>query len=165
MAELSDSPEDIQAAPAMQLLEKLKAWSAGSVYVFHNPPEAGEILEDVDADMANRFALAAQMSDDRWEACRDAFRRMFSRAVVQRVVLVKDDDGTLDPARIDEIFADLASYDISWAGEWVGRFAVGLREFDPEIFSGAESPEFNLRNSLEAVAQSKGLNIKAVDNL
>lgn len=159
IAELSDDADALAEAPAMKLLNKLKNWSGGSVYVFHNPPEAGEILEDVDAEMATEFALAAQMSDIAGEVCRDALRRIFSRAVVQRVVLVKDDAAQFDTGVIDSAFTALAEADLAWAGEWPSSFIAGFREFYPEIFSDVDAPDYDLRNRVAEVARARALQL------
>jgi hypothetical protein len=162
LAALSEDPIEIEAAPVMNLLARLKDWRGGSVYVFHQPPEAGEVLEDVDPEMAAKFALAAQMSDVRAEVCRDAFRRVFSRAAVQRVVLINDMQGRASLEEIDQLFHLLDSTDILWAGEWPGRFAVGMRSWHGEIFLDIEQAEINLRNTVEQAASARGLRLEAV---
>ncbi len=165
LAELADNPGDISQAPVMPLLDKLKQWHGGSVYVFHNPPEAGEVLEDAAPEMAAKFALAAQMSDWPGEVCRDAFRRVFSRATVQRVVLVSARAGDVTIDRIDQLFADLDHSEFLWAGEWPGRFALGLRSFQPQIFSRADTDNFDLRKAVEEYAEQISLNLRATDAL
>ncbi len=160
LATLAETPEDSAAAPVMALLEKLKTWHGAAVYVFHDPPEAGEVLEDVDPDMAARFALAAQMSDVKTEVCRDAFRRVFSRATVQRVVLLADDHGDIGVDRIDELFSALDGADLIWDGIWPNRFALGMREFRAEIFSDLDAAEQDLRKTVEAFAVEQSLALR-----
>ena len=58
MADLADTAEGIAESPALPFLQALKSWDGGTVYVFHAPPEAGEVLEDVDPEMAAKYALA-----------------------------------------------------------------------------------------------------------
>ncbi len=149
----------------MPLLEKLKAWQGGSVYIFHDPPEAGEVLEDADPDMAARFALAAQMSDMRAEVCRDALRRVFSRATVQRVVLVSVDNGDISVDRIDEVFASLSGADLVWDGNWPRHFVLGMRELRPEIFSDLNAAEMDLRKAIETVATEQSLVLRELDRI
>lgn len=162
LATLAEDAETVAEAPVMSLLEELKNWNGGSVYVFHDPPEAGEVLEDADPEMAARFALAAQMSEMRAEVCRDAFRRVFSRASVQRVVLVHADAGDLESNQVDEVFGRLNSCDLVWLGEWPRRFMLGMRTYHGEIFSDLEAAESDLRKSVEAVAAEKSLKIQVL---
>lgn len=162
---LADTAEAIVETPGFALLSGLKTWQGGSVYVFHDPPEAGEVLEDADAEMAERFALAAQMTDLRTEVCRDAFRRMFNRATVQRVVLICTDDGPVAPESIDALYRELDSHHLVWAGEWPGRFALAMNTFHAEIFSDLDAGETSLRNVVEAVAAENGLKLKVLGEL
>lgn len=162
MADLADEPEALAASPAMALCTELMDWQGGTLYMFHNPPEAGEILEDVDADLAARFALAAQMSDMLSEACRDALRRVFSRAVVQRVLLIRSSSGTITLDKIDALFKELETSDLIWAGEWPGQFALGMKAYHPEIFSDLNAADTDLRKCLLADAQRLGLKFSEV---
>jgi len=164
MARLAEDPAEIEQAPVMPLLQNLKSWTNGSVYVFHDPPEAGEVLEDVDAGMAAKFALAAQMSDDLVEACRDAFRRVFSRATVQRVVLVSANDAGMDLSQIDQVFGLLDQAEIVWMGEWPARFILAMRSWHEEIFSDLELAGTDLRKRIEAIAAARGLKFLALDD-
>jgi len=159
LAELADAPEDIADAPAFPLLDRLKQWNGGTVYVFHSPPEAGEVLEDLDPDMAARFALAAQMSDMPAEVVRDAFRRVFSRSVVQRVLLVASQTGRAELEKIDELFAKLEHHDLVWAGEWPTDFALGMKQFQGEIFSDLNNAQNDLRKIVREIATEKNLGI------
>lgn len=152
MAELADTEEKILAAPVLPLLNELKNWNEGTLYLFHNPPEAGEILEDVDADMAARFALAAQMADEPAEACRDALRRMFSRAVVQKVVIMGSDSGKGKLAEIGQLFLDLDHADMVWAGDWPGQYALGMKQYHGEIFSDLHAANQDLRKVVRDLA-------------
>lgn len=157
LAELADTPEAIAENPAMSVLQSLKNWTNGTVYLFHAPPEAGEVLEDVDPEMAAQFALAAQMTEDPAEVCRDALRRVFSRSVVQRVLVVQVNDQGPSVDRIDRLFADLAAADLVWAGEWPHSFALGMKQFYGEIFSDLETARRDLRKVVDAYAQDHGL--------
>ena len=132
--------------------------------MFHDPPEAGEVLEDVDPDMASRFALAAQMSDIRAEVCRDALRRVFSRATVQRVVLLSDRSGETTVEKINAIFSALEQSDMVWAGEWPWRFSMGMREFQGEIFSDLNSAESDLRKAFTGICESQGMKLVVLDD-
>lgn len=163
LARLSDLPEEIAEAPVMPLLDELKSWNGGSVYVFHDPPEAGEVLEDADPEMAARFALAAQMTDHRAEVCRDALRRVFSRATVQRVVLVNADHGDISVDQINGAFAGLQDTDIFWAGEWPGRFILGMRTYHGELFSDLNAAQSDLRNIIHSVTAERSLTLQARD--
>jgi len=165
IARLAEDPVEIEQAPVMPLLQKLKTWTNGSVYVFHDPPEAGEVLEDVDTEMAAQFALAAQMSDDLAEVCRDAFRRVFSRATVQRVVLVSANDPSIDLPEIDQAFTLLDQSDIVWLGEWPARFIMAMRSYHEEIFSDLELAGADLRKQAEAIAAAKGLKFLAASDV
>lgn len=165
MADLADTAEGIMESPALPLLEELKTWNGGTVYVFHAPPEAGEVLEDADPEMAARFALAAQMSDMAAEAVRDALRRVFTRAVVQRVVLVRSDAGRETVAKIDEIFDALGDADMVWAGEWPRDFALGLKQFYGEIFSDLNLADSDLRKCVVDVGEQEGLEVKVRQSL
>lgn len=161
MADLADTPEGIIESPALPLLEELKSWDGGTVYVFHAPPEAGEVLEDADPEMAAKFALAAQMADMPAEAVRDALRRVFSRAVVQRVVVVRSDAGRETIAKIDQVFDALESADIAWAGEWPRNFALGLKQYHGEIFSDLNLADQDLKQVTLEVAKREGLKAEA----
>lgn len=155
LANLADDAEALAESPALIFLEAVKNWKGATVYLFHNPPEAGELLEDVAPELAAEFALAAQMSDIRAEVCRDALRRVFSRAVVQRVVLVNADRGDMGVTTLAEAFTVLEGVDVVWAGEWPHQFMLGMRNFHSEIFTDIETAESDLRNCVEAVVEKK----------
>lgn len=158
MATLADEPEALAQAPAFALLQQLKDWHEGSVYVFHAPPEAGEILEDVDAEMGARFVLAAQMADTRAEACRDAFRRVFGRADVKRAVLVTAEDGHFSISEIDAAFAALRDgCEVVWKGEWPMSFALGMTGYHEEIFTPLPADDVDLRNLVAEKCAAAGL--------
>lgn len=159
MADLADDPDAISEAPVMPFLEQLKQWDGGTIYLFHSPPEAGEVLEDADPDMAARFALAAQMTDMISEACRDAMRRVFSRATVQRVVLLRSVSGTMTPQQIDGLFEKLSGADMVWAGEWPEQFALGMKAYHGELFSDLNAAEMDLRKVVVKSAQELGLDL------
>lgn len=165
MAELADTAEGIMESPALPLLEELKSWNGGTVYVFHTPPEAGEVLEDADPEMAARFALAAQMADMPAEAVRDALRRVFSRAVVQRVVVIRSDAGRETVAKIDQIFDTLESVDIAWAGEWPRNFALGLKQYHGEMFSDLNQADQDLKQAVLEVTTREGLKAEVREKL
>jgi hypothetical protein len=152
MADLAETPEGIANSPALPLLEELKSWTGGTVYLFHSPPEAGEVLEDVDPEMAAKFALAAQMSDMPAEAVRDALRRVFSRSVVQRVLVVRSVSGRRRVSGLDDLFTKLAAADLVWAGEWPGEFALGMKAYHAGIFSDLNFADSNLKKAVKEEA-------------
>lgn len=165
LAELAETPEAIADAPVMGVLQQLKGWTNGTVYLFHNPPEAGEVLEDVDPEMAAQFALAAQMTDDPAEVCRDALRRVFSRSVVQRVLVVQVNEQGPSVEMIDRLFAELASADLVWAGEWPRNFGLGMKQYYGELFSDLESAKLDLRKIVTDYAQQQNLSVIQHDSL
>lgn len=163
LANLADDAEALAEAPAMAFLQKVKSWKGATVYLFHNPPEAGELIEDAAPELAAEFALAAQMSDIKAEVCRDALRRVFSRAVVQRVVLVSADNGDIATINLDEAFSVLEEVDVIWAGDWPHQFMLGMCNYQPEIFADIKVAEKDLRKCVEVIVDEKGLKYQQLD--
>jgi hypothetical protein len=134
--------------------------------VFFDPPERDAEVEQWLAPFEGRVALAAQMEGDLGRRMHAAFRRIFSRNLTQKVVIIGTDCPGLDAARIAEAFDALDANDLVLGpAADGGYYLLGMRRLLAWAFEGIPWSTDGVLKATLAAAAANGATAGLLDEL
>jgi len=151
---------------ALRQLDEAVTASDAPPYVFFDPPERDAEVEQWLAPFEGRVALAAQMEGDLGRRMHAAFRRIFSRNLTQKVVIIGTDCPGLDAAGIARAFDELDANDLVLGpAADGGYYLLGMRRLLPWVFEGIPWSTDGVLKATLAAAAANGATVGLLDEL
>lgn len=153
--------ETDQDARTLDQLLNLTGSRDFSSYVFFAPAEEADAAEEWLAPLEQHAAIAAQGFGSSTDNIAAALRRLFSRAVVQRVVLVRVSQGVPPADLVSRGYAALDEVDVWTVPTKSGAlWLVGLRQFPPQLFQQVHADAPAAVDQLETAAKTHNLDFR-----
>lgn len=110
-----------------------------SPYIYFDPPEREDEVAAWLAQYEDRCAFAAQPDGSPSDRILGAFRRIFSRNVTQKVIVIGTECPGLDAGTIREAFAALDTSDVVVTPSASGGLCLfGMRRLVPQVIEGVK---------------------------
>lgn len=149
LMDIPDLVEDYSGFAPLPWLEKIADQKNNSPYLYHERPDAGEIFEETLPDLAENFALLAQLPGNIYNIMFSGFRRIFSRVETKRAIVLTGDATRFSPDEIQKAFDALDNFDILLNVKSDDSILLGMNAFYQEIFQTKETTLPHLRKLVE----------------
>ncbi len=159
----SDHPEgeDLQSVLPMDLLRAIASQEQLTPYLFYDPPERGDDLDDALGSLAASFALAAQLPGCLGGQMFAACRRVFSRATVKKAVVVANPCNGLHITQLLHVFDALEITEIVVLIN-DPEIIAGFTALDADIFQSVDWEQKDLGKELNQYASHAAKQIRVL---